>query len=190
MATQSEYRFTLNELKIFSAMLLFSFLWIHFAVPFIGTLDFINTLNPILQFIIKEIGFLIAITYGLALILRLLYSLKFDTRKALEVGITGWAGYTFVVGLWKPPFSVSNSGELLVPMNNFLTINIDQVLYYVVYSLFPDAKDIIIPFSNNSLLWLIIYWIIPLLMLVMAMAFLKERIFKRWSRLDGVKRAK
>lgn len=111
------YKITWQDLLILAGVVGFAVLWIFVIIPIMSTGNWYYSLNPVLQYLLFNIGFLALITifFGLPFALN-----SKSERKILKTFLYGLSSYiiiSFIIDMWLPPYYLSPSGQILITSN-------------------------------------------------------------------------
>ncbi len=180
-----------TESKIIIALLVFTILYLGFAQSFITDSQWFKNLNPVFAYILFNLGWvsLFVLTFGT--IFSYLLEKAYNLKEAFLTGITSWFSFSFFIDMYQPPFYLDRLGNTIIS-NEGTAVNasVDAMWAYVINSLIPAAKTITIPFfdgnllaqgslpvTNTSLLWILVYGIVPILSIVVAALILTKGEF-------------
>ncbi len=188
-----EHLFSDVEIKVLLSLVAFSAIWVLAIVPFLADTSnpvgmWINGQNPVVRYLFKEIGWIAVFVGIVGSIFSYVFDRSFDMRRAFENGLAAWASFNFVIGLWDLPLGVSPKGELTLISPSFITTSADEFFYFIFNSLFPGLKETVIPFIDVSLIFPVIYILVPISWLVIAAAiFSKGKLYKATLVNQGIK---
>ena len=115
--------------------------WAFLAVPALTTSAWFVTLNPVAAYIIYNLGWFLLTT---ALFGGLVAFLAFDRSRLLgmvKVGLSSWLFVSFVFDNFQPPFYMSSTGQVLIPLGTPALENeaVDAMLAYVWGFVVPNV---------------------------------------------------
>lgn len=165
-----------DEIVLFGLLTAFALIWVVFAMPYLENAAWFLNLNPVFQYFLFNIGF---IMFGIILI-NLPYRLQFKERieflTMLKLGISGWLIFSFIFDLWQPPYYLSSAGQVLITNQQALfATSIDAMLTYVWSFLLPVNLGI----NGISFVYMLVYFVTPILALTGMMFMLKPDAFRR-----------
>lgn len=165
-----------DELYLFGLLSVFAILWVVLITPYIERSDLFLRLNPVLQYVIFNIGFIVFTIVVINLPYRFFTGKKTQPVDMLKVGIAGWLMFSFVFDLWQPPYYISPSGNVLITSNESLPLTaIDAVMTYVWALIVPVNYT----FFGFSLLYISVYIITPIIAVVLMMLILRPSLFRK-----------
>jgi len=174
-----------SELRTLMALLAFAVIWTVIVMPFIQTQSAITTLNPIFQYFLFNLGFIILSIVVFGIIYRVVKK-HYDMKKAFSRGISAWFGVSFIYDMWSPPYVIDYQGNL-VQMGDASAVNatVDMMWAFIFQSLFPAIATIRVPLVDLSMLYVAVYGLVPALtVLAMALIFTEGK-FKKMVNLGG-----
>jgi len=151
-------------------------------LPKIMNSQWFTSLVPPLQYLIYNIGFILLtiIIFGVPIS----YTLKQDINlwTTIKSGFSSWLIFTFILDLWQPPFAFGPTGEYLINTpESLIGTSVDYMLGWVYMRLFPINGIIFtIPIIGRlSLLFILVYFITPVIAALVVALLLKPKIFAK-----------
>lgn len=134
-------------------------------------------LIPPFQYFLYNVGFILltVVLLGVPISHTLKNKVHFETM--LRSGISSWLIFSFILDLWQPPFSIGTQGTQLIPNSASLVgTSVDYMLGWVYTKILPfDLSSLFsIPIIGNvSVLFILIYFITPIISVVVSALLLK-----------------
>lgn len=133
-------------------------------------------LIPPLQYLSYNIGFILltVVMFGAPASYALKHTFHFWTM--FRSGISSWLIFSFMLDMWQPPFAFSPGGEQLILRSESLVgTSVDYMTGWTYLHLFSIQNVILnIPVLGNiSLLFVLVYFITPILAVFVAALLLK-----------------
>jgi hypothetical protein len=175
-----------KELEVIAGWTLFSLLLIAFVVPFITMNVWFTSQNPVLQYLLFNLGFisLACATFGVAF--SFVFLRKFDIIKAFEGGLALWLSFSFVVDMWQPPYYLSQAGQPLITNTaSGIGASVDAMWAWIFNSVIPSLAGMTV--FGISMLYMAVYVFVPLATLLFSAFLLSDGQFFKWVGLRGVK---
>lgn len=173
-----------TEIKIAVAFTIFAIIWIAWIIPFLTNNPTIQGMNPLAMFLVKKLGYIILSITIIGTIISILVNKSFNIVSASISGILAYLFITFTYSLVEQQSAISIDGTTNFSSYSFDTINPDQVLYYIISVLFPSLLNVSIPILNISLMWIIIYIIIPVVTVLLGALIMKTGTFRNLTRVE------
>ena len=175
-----------EEWKIIAGLAAFSAVWILFVVPYLtGSADW-NSMNPVLQYMLYNLGFILFTVASFGAILTMAFKQKFNTSNAFRNGISSWLGFSWVIDMWQPPNYIDTMGNVVITNAAALpNTSVDGMFVYIFDTLMPFLKTTVVPFFNVSAEWVVVYMAVPLLTVTMVAYILSNGQFRTWMNQKG-----
>lgn len=179
---------TSQETRIILAMLVFALVWVIFIIPFLSTNSQFQSLIPPFQYIIYNIGYILISVVSFGTIFSLLTQKSYNFGKAIVYGFSIWISFSFVFDMWQPPFVIDTQGnDVVLNSSSFINASIDRTFVYLFNTFLPNVKTTIIPIFNYSLLYVLVYGLVPILGILIAAIGLSNGTFvKMFKQTSGV----
>lgn len=165
-----------DEIYLFGLLTAFSVIWVIFITP---TLEYSNafiSLNPVLQYVSFNLGFIVLTIVMINLPYRFFSGKKTKLVNMLKLGIAGWLMFSFVFDLWQPPYYLSATGGVLITNQQSLpSTAVDAMLTYVWSAVVPANST----FMGFSSLYIFVYFVTPILAVLVMMIMLKPKLFRQ-----------
>lgn len=172
-----------TKLKIILAIAVFALVWNILITQFLTTWDTFRQINPILQYVIYNLGFIALAIATVGVILSFARKRELDIRTAVIDGILSFLLFSLVFDLWQPPFVYDAQGNSLILDNKSLTsASSDGMLGYIFTSLFPSIQHSFISFTNISFLYFAIYILVPIVLTIVIAVALTRGEFIKWTK--------
>lgn len=177
-----EFKITREEWIIIGAVLTFAIIWILFITPTMMYSEWFASLLPPIQYLIYHVGHIILtfIVFGTPTG----YTIKkrVDLMGTIRGGIFSWLMISFIIDIWIAPFAISTDGRIMITKSETLVgTSVDYMVAWTYSRLFPGVSDVFvtIPFLRTfSLLFVLTYFLTPILAAFLMALFLKPRMFK------------
>jgi hypothetical protein len=141
-----------------------------------------TNLVPPFQYILYNIGFILLTVVLIGAPISHLLKQKVHLLTMLRSGISTWLIFSFIMDLWQPPFAYSTSGTLLISgTESLIGTSVDYMLGWMYTNVFSTATLLIrLPlFGNMSLLFLLIYFITPILSVICAALLFQPKVLAK-----------
>lgn len=165
-----------DEFVLLGLLAIFAAFWVFLVEPYLGTSQIFLGLNPVVQYVIFNVGFIIFAI----VIINIPYLLTFHEHigffRMLRIGFAGWLLFSFIFDLWQPPYFLSPSGQILITIQQALpNTAVDAMLTWIWSQIIPN----IIIVNGLSLLYLFVYGITPVLATLAMIFILKPNAFRK-----------
>lgn len=157
------------EAWLIALMALFGGFWQLVVVPFLPRFSLWVALNPLLQYLFFNIGFLLLFISIVGVGFSFVIKKEFNFWYAVRLGLAGFVGLSLIYDLWMPPFAYNSCGQLLFSDAASLSgAAIDRVVGFVFESVLPFWIFFKIEFFGFclGLKYVLVYFATPIIALV------------------------
>jgi len=183
-----KFEISRDEWLVIGTIIGFAFVWILFLIPHIMISDWFVGLMPPAQYYLYNIGFLLLIFVVFGTPISYAAKRKINIIGVLEGGIASTL-FLIMLDLWEPPFLIApDTGELLITnMESLVGTSVDYTVFWFYSTLFPSTRNAFINFpffGKFALLFILIYFLTPIIAAVVMSLLLKPGMLRRM--IDGV----
>lgn len=169
-------RFNQTELYLFFFLIVFAVFSFILVIPYSQNSEDFQTLNPVLQYILFNLGFIVFSIVFINIPFRFFTGKKIKIIDMFKIGLAGWLLFSFIFDLWQPPYYLSTDGEVLIKSQQALPFTaVDGMLAYLWSFLIP-ANFLI---NNFSLLYIAVYIFTPIITVFTMMVLFKPDVIKK-----------
>ncbi len=157
-------------------------------LPFLMESIWFTDLIPPFQYLLYNIGFILLTIVLIGAPISHLLKRKVHLLTMFRSGLSTWLIFSFIMDMWQPPFAYNMSGELLISGKESLVgTSVDYMLGWIYTKLFTNSLlEVQIPLLGNiSLLFLLIYFITPILSVICAALLFKPKALARMFGQNG-----
>lgn len=136
---------TKSECAVIAGLAMLSFFWVFLIMPVLSNSDWFSALNPVLQYVLFNLGFIFLTTVGFGVLFALVEKKqKLVLKEILLNGLASWVLFSLVFDMWQPPYFLSASdGSILITNSAALPYTaVDAVMAYVWATLGVSSKPI------------------------------------------------
>jgi len=137
-------------------------------------------LIPPLQYFSYNLGFILLTIVLLGTPVSWVLKQKIHIWTMLKGGIGSWLIFSFILDMWQPPFAFSTNGIILIPSSESLVgTSVDYMVGWVYMKIFPFQEIIMtIPgIGKISFLFILVYFITPIITVFIAALLFKPKVF-------------
>jgi hypothetical protein len=178
-----KFKITRDEWIAIFSISLFAFIWMLFIAPRLMYSNWFLSLIPPIQYFLYNFGVMIFTFVVLGTPLSYTLKHKVDFRGVLRGGLTSWLFVSFVIDMWEPPYIIAPRGEMLITnMESLAGTSPDYTFYWFYTIFFKNIENVYVtvPFSGNcSLLFIAIYFLSPILAVLVMALVLKPGMLRR-----------
>lgn len=165
-----------DEIYLFGFLSLFAILWVVLVTPRIEYSALFLNLNPVIQYFVFNIGFIIFAVLMINLPYRFIKGKKLEPKNIIKVGIAGWLGFSFVFDMWQPPYYLSSTGQVLITSQQALpSTAVDAMTTYIWSLVIPQSSV----FMGLSTIYIFVYFVTPIIAVLDMMLILKPSLFRK-----------
>jgi len=160
-----------EEIITIAGFITFGVAWVVFVVPYLTSAAWFVGLNPIEGYLLYNIGWMLLISAIFGGLVSFLAFEEHHILGMLRIGIASWLFASFIFDNLQPPFYLSTTGEVLIPLGTSSLENtaVDAMLGYIwQFILGPYSQH---QFLGLSLVFITTYMMTPILA-ILSMAFL------------------
>ena len=178
-----KFKITRDEWIAIFSLSAFAFIWMLFIAPQLMYSTWFLSLIPPIQYFLYNFGVMIFTFVVLGTPLS--YTLKHhvDFRGVIRGGLTSWLFVSFVIDMWEPPYIIAPNGVMLITnMESLAGTSPDYTFYWFYTTFFKNIEKVYvnIPFSGNcSLLFISIYFLSPIIAVLVMALVLKPGMLRR-----------
>lgn len=165
-----------DEFLLLILLAFFAFAWTFKVEPFLSHSTLFASLNPVMQYVLFNIGF---IFFGIVLInvpYLLAYKKHIGIVRMIRVGFAGWLMFSFIFDLWQPPYFLSSTGQYLINAQQALPFTAVDAMLSWVWSFIIPANTMIL---GLSILYIFVYGVTPVLVTFIMVFILKPKVFRK-----------
>lgn len=175
-----------EEWKIIAGLFVFSAIWVLLVVPYLINSPAWNSQNPIVQYVLYQMGYISLSVAIFGSILTMLFKQKFKFVNAFRNGVAAWLSMAWVFDLMSPPNYIDPLGNIVITNAAALpNASVDAMFVYIFDTITPWMKDLVVPFFNISAEWVAVYMAVPVLTLALVAFILTGGKFRNW--VEGAK---
>lgn len=167
---------TKQELYLFGLLIIFASIWIILVIPDLVNSTAFNNLNPVGQYIVFNIGFVLLTIVLINIPYKLITHHKVNLTDTLKIGIAGWLLFSFVLDLWQPPNYISTEGQILITAKQSLPNTADDAMLTFVWSHVIPSNVFI---KGVSLLYIAVYFFTPIITVLVMILLFKPSVVKK-----------
>lgn len=165
-----------DEFVLLGLLGVFAAFWVFIVEPVLGHSPFFLGLNPVFQYILFNVGFILFAIVIINIPYMISYHEHIGFFRMLRVGFAGWLLFSFIFDLWQPPYFLSPSGQVLITSHQALAETaVDAMLAWVWSFVIPNQ----IVIDGLSLLYLFVYGVTPVLATLGMIFILKPDAFRK-----------
>jgi len=130
-----------QEIIIVAFFAIFGLAWAFLAVPYLTSAPWFVALNPVLAYIAYNLGWFFLVTTFFGGLVAFLVFGRSRIIGMLRVGLSSWLFISFVFDNFQPPFYLSPTGQVLIPIGTSSLENeaVDAMLAYVWGHFIPNV---------------------------------------------------
>ncbi len=177
-----EFKISRDEWIIIGSVLGFAFVWIIFITPSMMYSDWFASLIPPIQYLIYHVGHIILTFIVFGTPTGFTIKKKIDLWGTVRGGIFSWLCISFIIDIWIAPFAINPDGSIMITKSETLVgTSVDYVVGWCYSTLLPGIADVFvtIPFWRSlSMLFVLTYFLTPIIAAFLMALFLRPRMFK------------
>ena len=165
-----------DEFVLLGLLVIFAAFWVIVVEPYLSQSQFFLQLNPVLQYILFNIGFIFFAIVIINVPYLLSYREHIGMLRMLRVGFAGWLLFSFIFDMWQPPYFLSSTGQVLITMQQALpNTAVDAMMTWVWGLIIPSNVFI----GGLSLLYIAVYGFTPIIITFVMIFILKPSMFRK-----------
>ena len=165
-----------DEFVLLGLLGVFAAIWITIIQPYLSQSQIFANLNPVLQYILFNVGFIMFAIIMINIPYLLAYKEHIGLSRMLRVGFAGWLLFSFIFDLWQPPYFLSSTGQVLITVQQALpNTAVDAMLSWVWGFIISPS----IMIDGLSLLYIAVYGFTPVIATLAMIFILKPDAFRR-----------
>ncbi len=175
MPNQNRISISKDEWLVIGVIVFLSTVLISLLPTMMASIWFTNLVPP-LQYLLYNLGFILLTIVLIGAPISHALKKKVNLLTMLRGGISSWLIFSFIMDMWQPPFAISQSGSILIADSESLVgTSVDFMLAWVYTNILNIPHAILkLPFIGDvSLLFLLVYFITPILSVVIAAVIFK-----------------
>lgn len=161
-----------DEFKLIALFGVLGAVWMLYIVPYLANSVEYQSLNPLTQYLIYNVGEFLIVSAALGFPLSKFAEDGEGLVRFLRGSFAAWLIVELAVDMLMPPFYLDSGGHIII--NNAYALSgasVDSVFTYIWSSILPQVVD-------TPSLYALVYIVTPILGLTVAAAILKPRMFK------------
>jgi len=165
-----------SDIAAFAGIIVFALIWIIIIVPNLTSTGWFTALNPIVQYLLYNVGFILLTTVIFGGIFSYVVEKEIDIIAMVRSGVASWLTFSFIIDMWQPPFYLSSAGQVLITQPSALPMTAIDAMMAYLWGLLGIA---------GSMLFYFVYIVTPVIAALAIIGLFAPNVIRRVLGIKG-----